>query len=224
MNLRSVHYIVKEVMIMARTKEQNERITMATKKKIMAAGLKLFARKGFALTNIKEIAQSAGISTGLIYRHFSSKDELFCELIEDTVKELTKAAQIFDSHASPTQAFAEMTSSLIKDIQSSEELSCYFLMITRSIFEEEALPQMAEIRKSDLLLFEKAAELIEKGQKMGEFKPGNPYKLALLYFSIIQGMANMRLFLGDKYIAPEIEDIMAFLVKEKAGDKQGDIG
>ena len=55
---------------MARTKEQNERMTMATRKKIMEAGLVLFAQKGFALTSIKDIAEAAGISTGLIYRHF----------------------------------------------------------------------------------------------------------------------------------------------------------
>ena len=198
---------------MARTKEQNERITMATKKKIMAAGLKLFAQKGFALTNIKDIAQAAGISTGLIYRHFSSKEELFYKLIEDAVKELSKAVQLLDSYDSPAKAFAEMTSGLLKDIRSSDELSCYFLVLIRSILEEEALPQIAEFRKGDLSLFEKAAELIEKGQRLGEFKGGNPYKLALLFFSVIQGMANMKLFMGDKYIEPETEDIMAFLLK-----------
>lgn len=148
---------------MARTKEQNERITMATKKKIMAAGLKLFAQKGFALTNIKDIAQAAGISTGLIYRHFSSKEELFYKLIEDAVKELSKAVQLLDSYDSPAKAFAEMTSGLLKDIRSSDELSCYFLMVIRTILKEEALPKIAEFRKSDLSLFEKAAELIEKG-------------------------------------------------------------
>jgi len=86
-------------------------------------------------------------------------------------------------------------------------------MVIRSILEGEALPQIAEFRKSDLSLFEKAAELIEKGQRLGEFRPGNPYKLALLFFSVIQGMANMKLFMGDKYIEPETEDIMALLLK-----------
>jgi len=79
------------------------------------------------------------------------------------MKELSKAVQRLDSYASPAQAFAEMTSDLLKDIQSSDELSCYFLMVIRTILKEEALPKIAEFRKSDLSLFEKAAELIEKG-------------------------------------------------------------
>ena len=39
---------------MARTNEQNERMIMATRKKIIDAGLKLFAQKGFAITAIKD--------------------------------------------------------------------------------------------------------------------------------------------------------------------------
>jgi len=216
MNIRSIHYIeytFRETMIMARTKEQNERISLASRKKIMAAGLRLFARKGFAFTNIKDIAQEAGISTGLIYRHFASKEELLYKLIEDAVTELSKTVELLDSYASPAQAFFEMTSGLIKDFISSDELSCYFLVIMRSILEADALPQMAEFRKSDLSLYEKAAELIEKGQQIGEFREGNPYKLALLFFSVIQGMAKMKLFMGNDYIAPEVEDVMAFLLK-----------
>lgn len=197
---------------MARTNEQNERMIMATRKKIIDAGLKLFAQKGFAITAIKDIAQVAGISTGLIYRHFTSKEELYCTLIGDTANELGKAIQRLEAYESPVQAFIDMTTSLLIDIQSSEDLSCYFLLICRSVLEEEALPQMAEFRKTDLILYDKAAELIKKGQQLGEFKPGDPYKLALLYFSVIQGMANMKLFMGEKYIAPEIQDVMAFLL------------
>lgn len=198
---------------MARTREQNERMVMATRKKIMNAGLVLFAQKGFALTNIKDIAEIAGISTGLIYRHFSSKEDLFHKLIENTMEELSKFMQLLDSNDSPNQAIVEMTSGLLDDIRSSDELSRYFLIVIRSILEEEALPKIAEFRISILSLYEKTAEIIEKGQKQGDFKQGNPYKHALLYFSIIQGMANMKLFMGEKYVAPELDDIMAFLLK-----------
>ena len=101
---------------------------------------------------------------------------------------------------------------MLDDIRSSDELSRYFLIVIRSILEEEALPKIAEFRIS-ILSCMKTAEIIEKGQKQGDFKQGNPYKHALLYFSIIQGMANMKLFMGEKYVAPELDDIMAFLLK-----------
>ncbi len=198
---------------MARTHEQNEKMSLATKDKIMEAGLRLFSRKGFSMTSIKEIAQTAGISTGLIYRHFSTKEELFGELLKNTIIEMSKSIQFFDSDISPAQTFTKLASGLLEDIQSSEELSDYFLLITRCILEKEALPQMEEFKKADLLLFDKTAKLIEKGQKLGEFKQGNSFKLSFMFFSVIQGMANVKLFMGDKYIAPDVEDIMAFLLK-----------
>lgn len=198
---------------MARTKEQNDRMSVATREKIMAAGLKLFSQKGFSMTGIKDIAQTAGISTGLIYRHFSSKDELFGGLIENTLMEMSRATHLLDTDISPTQTFEEFTLKLLNDIQSGEELTRYFLMITRAIWEEEASPRIAELKKKDLSLFDQAAGLIEKGQRLGEFKPGDPFKLSLLFFSFIQGIADMKLFMGEKYIAPEVQDIMAVLLK-----------
>ncbi|NLN05270.1 MAG: TetR/AcrR family transcriptional regulator [Clostridiaceae bacterium] len=197
---------------MARTKEQNERMTMATRKKIMEAGLVLFAQKGFALTSIKDIAEAAGISTGLIYRHFSSKEDPFNSLIANTIEELNKFIQILDSYDSPKQAIVEMTASLIGDIHFSNELSRYFLIVIRSMLEEEVLSQIDEFRKSILSLYDKTKDLIKEGQKRGEFKQGNPYKYTLLFFSIIQGMANMKLFMGDKYVAPELDDVLGFLL------------
>jgi AcrR family transcriptional regulator len=44
---------------------------------ILEAALPLFARKGFAATTTKEIAAAAGVSEGLIFRHFPSKAALY---------------------------------------------------------------------------------------------------------------------------------------------------
>jgi len=198
---------------MARTQEQNERMSMITREKIMAAGLRLFSQKGFSMTSIKDIAQSAGISTGLIYRHFATKEELFDKLLENAIEELSKTNHFLTTDESPAQTFAQFTAGLLKDILSSEELSDYFLLITRCMLEGTTQPMMDEFRKADISLFENAAKLIEKGQKLGEFKQGDPLKLSLLYFSVIQGIANMKLFMGDQYVAPEVEDIMDFLLK-----------
>jgi AcrR family transcriptional regulator len=48
---------------------------------IVAAAVPLFARKGFAGTTTKEIAEAAGVSEGLVYKHFPSKSALYAEII-----------------------------------------------------------------------------------------------------------------------------------------------
>lgn len=47
------------------------------RKEILDAAMRLFYEKGFSHTSITDIAQSIGISQGLCYRYFKSKDEMF---------------------------------------------------------------------------------------------------------------------------------------------------
>ena len=51
------------------------------RKAIVAAAVPLFARKGFAGTTTKELAEAAGISEALLFRHFPSKKQLYSEIL-----------------------------------------------------------------------------------------------------------------------------------------------
>ncbi len=57
---------------MRRTKEEAER----TRRRIMAAALRVFSRNGIARTTIGQIAHDAGVTRGAIYWHFSDKQAL----------------------------------------------------------------------------------------------------------------------------------------------------
>jgi AcrR family transcriptional regulator len=54
-----------------------------TREKILDAGLKLFSKKGFLGATTKEIAKKAGVAELTVFRHFSSKDKLFEEMIQN---------------------------------------------------------------------------------------------------------------------------------------------
>jgi AcrR family transcriptional regulator len=47
---------------------------------IVNAVLPVFARKGFANTTTKELAEAAGVSEALLYKHFPSKESLYSEI------------------------------------------------------------------------------------------------------------------------------------------------
>ena len=51
------------------------------RKAIVAAAVPLFARKGFAGTTTRELAEAAGISEALLFRHFPSKRSLYREIL-----------------------------------------------------------------------------------------------------------------------------------------------
>ncbi|MFT5646577.1 MAG: AcrR family transcriptional regulator [Aureispira sp.] len=70
-----------------RSNEENERIRNESKAKIMAAALELFADNGYHKTSISKVAQKAGISKGLTYNYFDSKEALLEEILQSIFKE-----------------------------------------------------------------------------------------------------------------------------------------
>jgi AcrR family transcriptional regulator len=52
------------------------------REQIMDAALHVFAQKGFARATNREIAREAGVTSGLIYHYFDSKDALLKAIIE----------------------------------------------------------------------------------------------------------------------------------------------
>ena len=57
---------------------------------ILDAALAVFSERGYHDASIDEIAGEAGVSKALIYEHFSSKQELYAELIARNARDLTQ--------------------------------------------------------------------------------------------------------------------------------------
>ncbi len=66
----------------------------AMRERILEGGRRAFIAGGFRGTSVPSIAAEAGVSVGLIYRYFPSKEELFLELcISGTPEELAELAE-----------------------------------------------------------------------------------------------------------------------------------
>lgn len=59
-----------------RSPEQNQAQREETRQSILMTALKAFSEKGYAATSISYIAKEAGISKGLTYHYFNSKEDL----------------------------------------------------------------------------------------------------------------------------------------------------
>jgi len=79
-----------------RTVEQNKEIRAEKRALIIETGLKLFADKGFHATSITNITKTAGISKGLLYNYFDSKEDLLRRIIFDYVEGIAKT--FFNEH------------------------------------------------------------------------------------------------------------------------------
>ncbi|HOP04601.1 MAG TPA: TetR/AcrR family transcriptional regulator [Tenuifilaceae bacterium] len=74
-----------------RTPDQFHEIRETTKQKIVDAALELFAEAGFHTTSISQIASKAGISKGLMYNYFESKEELLKEIVFEGIEYITQS-------------------------------------------------------------------------------------------------------------------------------------
>ncbi|MCK4346896.1 MAG: TetR/AcrR family transcriptional regulator [Bacteroidales bacterium] len=73
-----------------RTPEQFEEIREAKRALILDTALELFANEGFFKTSISDITKKAGISKGLIYNYFESKEALIRTIAFNGIDNLLK--------------------------------------------------------------------------------------------------------------------------------------
>jgi AcrR family transcriptional regulator len=89
--LRESYSLVKPSGMEAKTAPQKGRSKdPGMREAIIEATLRLYANRGYYLTNIREITRAVGISAPTFYRHFKDKRELFVETIEYVVRNFKK--------------------------------------------------------------------------------------------------------------------------------------
>lgn len=93
---------------MPRNEEQFEEIRQKSRAKIMEMALDLFAKNGFHNTSISKIAKAAGVSKGLMYNYFESKDALLDAILFGVVDEKKVATQGISMNEIPPKKRLEM--------------------------------------------------------------------------------------------------------------------
>ena len=71
-----------------RTQEQFEEMRESRREQIMDAALELFAQEGYAHCSISQLAKHTGISKGLMYNYFDSKEALLTAIIEEGMSDI----------------------------------------------------------------------------------------------------------------------------------------
>ncbi|WP_332698125.1 TetR/AcrR family transcriptional regulator [Halalkalibacter lacteus] len=199
---------------MPRTKEQYEAMRTATRNKIHSAAIKLFAKKGFAATSVQDIADSAGISIGLLYRHYQTKDDLFNELVSYAASGLEKMVEKFKTDSSPVELIRQFTLEILNDLKKDDEFAKFLMIMNQSSMIDEPSPQVQNLNKQSELMLKQTTHLIEKGQELGQFKDGSATEMAFYYFASIQGLTMIKLTMSERYITPSPQIVTAFLIKE----------
>ncbi len=63
---------------------------LTTKEKIIESAIDLFSEKGFFETSVRELAEKSNLKVSSLYSHFTSKEEIFDDILGYYQKELVK--------------------------------------------------------------------------------------------------------------------------------------
>ncbi len=102
---------------------------MTGRQRIVKAAADLFEKVGFESATMDEITLKAGVSKGLAYHHFSSKDELLSEIIELRLAEYDNLIGAMKREPDAKKRFSIMTNYL-RDELLKEESKLRFLITT----------------------------------------------------------------------------------------------
>jgi TetR/AcrR family transcriptional regulator, cholesterol catabolism regulator len=82
--------------------EKSER----SRRVLLDAALRLFSRRGYRATTVRDIAEGAGVSTGNLYHHFADKEAIFQTLLNE-YREITMSSRFPIMRALTTGVFPQ---------------------------------------------------------------------------------------------------------------------
>lgn len=208
---------------MPRTGAQYEAMRADTRRRIEIAAVRLFARQGFAATSVRDIAREAGISTGLMYRHYQTKQDLFGDLVAQAADGLGALARRFRDDVPPAALIREFTREFVHDVLAGGGFVEFLLIMNQSFTMTNPPAQVRALKTRHGTMMRSAVGLIERGQRLGQFEQGDAAELASCYFAALGGLAMMNFTLGERFVAPSPAMLTSFLIKEDA-DARGPAG
>ncbi|GGD59872.1 TetR/AcrR family transcriptional regulator [Paenibacillus nasutitermitis] len=133
---------------------------MDIKADIFKYGKAMFSTKGFKKTNIKEIAESAGIGVGTFYNYYASKDQLFLEIYIQENENLKKSLmESIDLDQEPLKVINQLIMGNIGAIQTNpilkEWYSQDFYKKLEQYYQNEGSKNMDSFRDFYMDLFKK---------------------------------------------------------------------
>jgi AcrR family transcriptional regulator len=137
---------------------------------LLAAALDVFVDHGFAATKLDDVAKRAGVSKGTLYLYFKNKEDLFKEVVRNTIVPNIEVAEklVADFQGDTADLFKEMIVNWHKQISGLKMAGiCKLMFAEASNFPELSQFYYTEvIQRNELMMI----RLLQRGMERGEFR------------------------------------------------------
>lgn len=176
---------------MRHTDDVNQHARATQRANILEGAKQVFARKGKAAT-MADVAAAAGVSQGLAYRYFTSKEEIYRELIEQAVQNsLTSVQPAPVASATPGERLAQLITKMVESRRDQPEV---FQFIEQVLSSEQVPEDFRErLERQGQRFIDEVRQLIIEGQATGEVVAGDPEQLVIAIAASLTGLASFAL-------------------------------
>jgi len=187
---------------------------------IAAAALEAFAEKGYAATRVEEVARRAGISKGLVYLYFKTKEEMFKAVVRSFVVPRVDALIAIVDRADMSSE--EFLRGPFLDFVKKLPGSPVSVVIRLMIAEGPKHPDLLQFYWDNVVSrgLGAVSELLERGVQAGEFRRSQVTELPHLFimpvvFSIIfKLLFEAQSTESDKLIETQLNVLLAYMKGE----------
>lgn len=178
--------------------QQLEQKKQERKLQIMQSAIKVFSENGLQLTKMNMIAKEAGVSHGLVYHYFSSKEEVLYESLKwvlnttDVKSFFQKLNQKEISSIEKIKQFTMLafTADTGNLSYKGKESTYYVFRLIQVLSTNEQVPQKIKALYEDAGVFhmKELRPIFIEGKKNGEIIDQDTDKLLSLYLGILSGL------------------------------------
>ena len=195
---------------MPRTEEANQKVRDERRRHILDVSVLVFARQGLAATRIADIAAAGEMSQGLIYRYFTSKEEIYAAVLEWAMQSTLRIGrEALEHEGTPLEKLRWLLQYVIGGLWDRTE----FALVVNDMLTSQTMPQ--EIRAPALeraVVFQQIIhQLIVEAQAAGEASSSDdPKMLTLMVGACLQGLTTQKIYMPDSPV-PDPEIILRML-------------
>jgi TetR/AcrR family fatty acid metabolism transcriptional regulator len=177
--------------------------------RIMDAGIRLFAERGFFTARVEDIARRARVAKGTVYLYFKDKPSLYVGILDhqfqDGIAILKRVREQEKPAAEKLAIVARDWFEFMKQFQTGFNMSAFDnLNLTKTVmrkFHQQVLTRMHEI-------YQLLADIIRQGVDKGEFRPVDPVVAAHCFLNMVRTSSAAHMLLpGVKNAEREVFDI-----------------
>lgn len=165
----------------------------------MDASLELFGTVGYQATTIAQIAEKAGVSKGLIYNYFDSKEALLKEMIQNLTEEGEKIMENSMTE-DPVEMLELLIRSVFKWLKANEKQNKLIMSLVVQIDQFDFVHNLANAKMNEYL--DMLAELLKK------INFPNYRTEARILTTLFDGIGVQYMVLKEDYPLDEIEEML----------------